>query len=203
MGECLNCANVTKSRNASQCSNNICILFMIYIMLQKCSWSATVMLWRLLLFWCPFFVFILYVFNVKPLPYCYFWYFFFSFLFSFKFIPIYFSHASILPHITFFCYLLVFLMPNAGHVFHFLKLFSSDLPSLLSRWEISLLHLIYFQVTLFDVLLFQANTFSIFTFFNNHLVILHLFDLAFYFVFLLCKVFTILSVHPLVRFSLQ
>ena len=127
----------------------------------------------------------------------------FSFLFSFKFIPIYFSHASILPHITFFCYLLVFLMPNAGHVFHFLKLFSSDLPSLLSRWEISLLHLIYFQVTLFDVLLFQANTFSIFTFFNNHLVILHLFDLAFYFVFLLCKVFTILSVHPLVRFSLQ
>ena len=45
----------------------------------------------------------------------------FFFLFSFKFIPIYFSHASILPHITFFCYLLVFLMSNAGHVFHFFE----------------------------------------------------------------------------------
>lgn len=58
-----------------------------------------------------------------PLEFILFCIFFFSFffLFSFKFIPIYFSHASILPHITFFCYLLVFLMSNAGHVFHFFE----------------------------------------------------------------------------------
>lgn len=102
-----------------------------------------------------------------------------------------FSLASILPHIAFLCYLLVvFLMLTASHTTVLCISFFWSRFLLIWQfyfsWEMSLLHLNYLQIFLFHVLLFQAAILSVFTFFKSHLVILHLFDIVFYFILLLC-----------------